>query len=160
MDKDSVMYLLMDMRVNGVLDRILEKDEEYQGIAKKSGEYLDRLEEMDLPHEARSLIDKHSCEQNALGARYGALAYLLGFLKGTAGSCQGQAAPRTGSSPYHCHDLIKDRRILILQFKNHYAHDAVTSFLVFLQILLILKISYSAPSFQPMASFRPRTKSA
>lgn len=79
MDKDSVMYLLMDMRVNGVLDRILEKDEEYQGIAKKSGEYLDRLEEMDLPREARSLIDRHSCEQNALGARYGALAYLLGF---------------------------------------------------------------------------------
>ncbi|MCB6993262.1 hypothetical protein LI177_07200 [bacterium 210820-DFI.6.37] len=79
MDKDSVMYLLMDMRVNGILDRILEKDEEYQEIARKSGEYLDRLEAMELPQEARSLIDKHSCEQNALGARYGALAYLLGF---------------------------------------------------------------------------------
>ena len=26
MDKDSVLYQLMDMRVNGVLDRILEKD--------------------------------------------------------------------------------------------------------------------------------------
>ena len=25
MDKDSVLYLLMDMRVNGILDRILEK---------------------------------------------------------------------------------------------------------------------------------------
>ncbi|MEY8335327.1 hypothetical protein AALB53_19835 [Lachnospiraceae bacterium 47-T17] len=30
MDKDSVLYQLMDMRVNGVLDRILEKDEEYR----------------------------------------------------------------------------------------------------------------------------------
>lgn len=79
MDKDSVLYLLMDMRVNGILDRILERDEEYQETARKSGEYLDRLEEMDLPKEARSLIDLHSCEQNALGARYGALAYLLGF---------------------------------------------------------------------------------
>ena len=79
MDKDCVLYLLMDMRVNGVLDRILEKDEEYREIARKSGEYLDRLEAMDLPQEARSLIDLHSCEQNALGARYGALAYLLGF---------------------------------------------------------------------------------
>lgn len=79
MDKDSVLYLLMDMRVNGILDRILEKDEEYQGIARKSGEYLDRLETMELPQEARLLIDLHSCEQNALGARYGALAYLLGF---------------------------------------------------------------------------------
>ena len=79
MDKDSVLYLLMDMRVNGILDRILEKDEEYREIARKSGEYLDRLENMELPKEARSLIDLHSCEQNALGARYGALAYLLGF---------------------------------------------------------------------------------
>lgn len=79
MDNDSVLYLLMDMRVNGILDRILEKDDEYQGIVRKSSEYLDRLEVMDLPQEARSLIDLHSCEQNALGARYGALAYLLGF---------------------------------------------------------------------------------
>ena len=79
MDKDSVLYLLMDMRVNGILDRILERDEKYQEIAKKSGEYLDRLEAMNLPKEAHSLIDQHSCEQNALGARYGALAYLLGF---------------------------------------------------------------------------------
>ncbi len=50
MDKDSVLYLLMDMRVNGVLDRILEKDEEYQEIARKSWGYLDRLEAMDLPN--------------------------------------------------------------------------------------------------------------
>lgn len=76
---DSVLYLLMDMRVNGILDRILEKDDEYQELVRKSSEYLDRLEDMDLPQEARSLIDLHSCEQNALGARYGALAYLLGF---------------------------------------------------------------------------------
>lgn len=29
MDNDSVLYILMDMRVNGVLDRILERDTEY-----------------------------------------------------------------------------------------------------------------------------------
>ena len=39
MDKDSVLYLLMDMRVNGVLDRILERDAEYQEIIQKSGKY-------------------------------------------------------------------------------------------------------------------------
>lgn len=38
MDKDSVLYQLMDMRVNGILDRVLEKDEEYHKIAKKSGD--------------------------------------------------------------------------------------------------------------------------
>lgn len=79
MDKDSVLYLLMDMRVNGILDRILERDEEYQGIARKSGEYLDRLDAMHLPPEVMDLIDHYVSKQNALGARYGALAYLLGF---------------------------------------------------------------------------------
>lgn len=63
----------MDMRVNGVPNRILEKDEKYQEIARKSGGYLDRLEAMNLPKEAWELIGLHSCEQNALGARYGAL---------------------------------------------------------------------------------------
>ena len=61
MDKDCVLYLLMDMRVNCVLDRILEKDDEYQEIVRKSWEYLDRLEAMYLLQEARSLIDLHSC---------------------------------------------------------------------------------------------------
>ena len=53
MDKDSALYLLMDMRVNGILDRILERDEEYQEIVRKTSEYLDRLEAMELPQEAR-----------------------------------------------------------------------------------------------------------
>lgn len=69
MDNASALCLLMDMRVNGILDRILERDEEYQEIARKSGKYLDRLETMELPQEARSLIDLHSCEQNAKQAR-------------------------------------------------------------------------------------------
>lgn len=79
MDKDSVLYLLMDMRVNGVLDRILEKDEEYQEIIRKSSEYLEKLDAMHLPPEVMDLIDHYVSEQNALDARYGTLAYLLGF---------------------------------------------------------------------------------
>ena len=79
MDKDSVLYLLMDMRVNGVLDRILERDAEYQEIIQKSGEYSEKLDAMHLPPEVMDLVDHYVSEQNALGARYGALAYLLGF---------------------------------------------------------------------------------
>ena len=40
MDKDSVLYLLMDMRVNGILDRILKRGEEYleiRGIFRQAG---------------------------------------------------------------------------------------------------------------------------
>ena len=79
MDNDSVLYILMDMRVNGVLDRILERDTEYQEIIQKSGEYSEKLDAMHLPPEVMDLIDHYVSEQNALGARYGALAYLLGF---------------------------------------------------------------------------------
>ncbi len=79
MDNDSVLYILMDMRVNGVLDRILERDTEYQEIIQKSSEYSEKLDAMHLPPEVMDLIDHYVSEQNALGARYGALAYLLGF---------------------------------------------------------------------------------
>lgn len=79
MDNDSVLYILMDMRVNGILVRILERDAEYQEIIQKSGEYSEKLDAMHLPAEVMDLIDHYVSEQNALGARYGALAYLLGF---------------------------------------------------------------------------------
>ena len=79
MDKDSVMYQLMDLRVNGVLNSILAVDEDYQEISRKSDVYSSQLDAMELPKDVRTLIDRYISEQNALGARYGALAYLLGF---------------------------------------------------------------------------------
>lgn len=79
MDTKSALYQLMDIRVNGVLDEIVRNDEEYQRISKQSDEYLKKLDMMDFSEEARLLIDRHASEQNALGARYGALAYLLGL---------------------------------------------------------------------------------
>ena len=79
MDKDSVMYQLMDLRVNTILNSIQAADEEYQEIKRMSDVYSGQLDAMDLPRETRLLIDKYVSEQNALGARYGALAYLLGF---------------------------------------------------------------------------------
>lgn len=36
MDNDSVLYILMNMRVNGVLNRIPERDTEYQEIIQKN----------------------------------------------------------------------------------------------------------------------------
>lgn len=79
MDMNSVLYQLMDMRTNGILNKIVEEDEAYEEIKRKSDIFSKRLNEMDLPEEVRSLIDHYVSEQNALGARYGALAYLLGF---------------------------------------------------------------------------------
>lgn len=79
MDMNSVMYQLMDMRTNGILNNIIEADADYQESSRRSDEYSDKLKELDLPDEVRSLIDRYVSEENALGARYGALAYLLGF---------------------------------------------------------------------------------
>lgn len=79
MDKGSALYQLMDIRINDALDKIIQADEEYQQIILKSREYLDKLEALHLPHETWLLIDRYISEQNALGSRYGVLAYLLGF---------------------------------------------------------------------------------
>ena len=79
MDKDSVMYQLMDLRVNTIMNSIVGTDEDYQEILRKSDVYSGQLDAMELPEETRMLIDQYVSEQNALGARYGALAYLLGF---------------------------------------------------------------------------------
>ena len=79
MDKESVLYQLMDLRVNTIMNSIVGADEDYQDILRRSDEYSGRLETMGLPKETMQLIDRYVSEQNALGARYGALAYLLGF---------------------------------------------------------------------------------
>ncbi|NBH99903.1 hypothetical protein D7Y41_35810 [Anaerotruncus sp. 1XD22-93] len=79
MGKDSALYQLMGIRMNSVMNGITNSDGEYPAIIRKSDEYSDRLDEMDLSKEVRLLIDRYVSEQNALGSRYGMLAYLLGF---------------------------------------------------------------------------------
>ena len=79
MEKESALYQLMGVRMNGVMNGITNSDGQYQEIIRKSDEYSGRLEELDLPEEVRLLIDRYVSEQNALGSRYGMLAYLLGF---------------------------------------------------------------------------------
>ena len=79
METESALYQLMGVRMNGVMNGITNSDGQYQEIIRRSDEYSDRLEEMELPEEVRLLIDRYVSEQNALGSRYGMLAYLLGF---------------------------------------------------------------------------------
>ena len=62
-------------RLNG----IVSSDGEYQAILRKSDIYSGELDRMDLSKEIRLLIDRYVSEQNALGSRFGMLAYLLGF---------------------------------------------------------------------------------
>lgn len=79
MDKQSTLYQLMGMRMNGVMNGITEQDEDYQALLRAVDEYSGRLESMHLPAEAMKLIDRYVSEYNAIGSRYGMLAYMLGF---------------------------------------------------------------------------------
>ena len=79
METESALYQLMGIRMNDIMNGITSGDGEYQKIIQKSDEYSGRLKELDLPEEVQLLIDRYVSEQNALGSRYGMLAYLLGF---------------------------------------------------------------------------------
>ena len=79
MDKDSVLAQLTDLRLDGVQDQIACVDEEYLSLSRESKCYLEKLERLELSDEARKLMDRHASAQNAMGGRYGELAYRLGF---------------------------------------------------------------------------------
>ena len=79
MGKDSALYQLMDVRMHSVMNGIVSSDGEYQAILRRSDIYSGELDRMDLSKEIRLLIDRYVSEQNALGSRFGMIAYLLGF---------------------------------------------------------------------------------
>lgn len=79
MEKESALHQLMTIRMNGIMNGITNSDGEYQEIIQKSDKYSGKLDKLNLPKEVRLLIDRYVSEQNALGSRYGMLAYLLGF---------------------------------------------------------------------------------
>lgn len=77
--KKTILNQLMELRMDNVMSEITNNDVEYQEIIRKSNMYSDKLDALHLPKETRLLIDRYVSEQNALGARYGMLAYQLGF---------------------------------------------------------------------------------
>lgn len=77
--KKTILDQLMGLRMNSVMNEITNSDMEYQEIIRRSDIYSDKLEALQLPKETQLLIDRYVSEQNALGSRYGMLAYQLGF---------------------------------------------------------------------------------
>lgn len=64
MDSNSVLYQLMDIRMNSITNEITNRDKEYQEISRSSDEYSGRLDALHLPKEVRLLIDRYISEQN------------------------------------------------------------------------------------------------
>ncbi len=79
MDKQSALHQLMGLRMNGVMNGITQQDEDYQALLQAVDGYSGELEALQLPGKAMKLIDRYVSGYNAIGSRYGMLAYLLGF---------------------------------------------------------------------------------
>lgn len=60
MEKDSTLYQLMGIPMNGIVNG----NGEYQGILRRSDEYSVKLDWMELPKEIQLLIDGYVSEQN------------------------------------------------------------------------------------------------
>ena len=52
MGMEPTLYQLMGIRMNSVMNGITNSDWEYQAIIRKSDEYSDKLDKMDLSKEA------------------------------------------------------------------------------------------------------------
>lgn len=59
MGKDSALYQLMGVRMNGVMNGIVSDDGEYQQISRKSDEYSGSLTKMPV-HGSKSVFPYHS----------------------------------------------------------------------------------------------------
>lgn len=79
MDRDSVLYQLMEVRMDARMGQIAEGDSVYQATVKEAGKYSKKLDALKLPRETTQLIDRYVNAQTEQGSRYGDLAYILGF---------------------------------------------------------------------------------
>ncbi len=65
MEKDSALYQLTGVRMNGVMNDIVNNDGEYQAIIRRSDEYSGKPAKIGLSVDTRLLIDRCVSEQNA-----------------------------------------------------------------------------------------------
>lgn len=79
MDKNSLLYQLMAIRMNSILNDVAEQDEDYQAALSAVDPYIDQLKALQLPKETRHLIDDCVSGYNAIGSCLGRLAYIQRF---------------------------------------------------------------------------------
>lgn len=65
MDENTVLYQLMDIRINEALGKITANDDEYQATVKESDSYAGKLDALELSEETRHLIDQYISANNA-----------------------------------------------------------------------------------------------
>ena len=79
MINNTVLFQIMDLRINDALEKIIANDDDYQETQKQADIYANQIDALNLDGETRLLIDRHVSALNANSCRYGELAYVLGF---------------------------------------------------------------------------------
>lgn len=79
MANNTVLFQIMDLRINDALEKVLANDDDYQKTQKQADIYSNQMDALNLANETRLLIDRYASALNANSCRYGELAYVLGF---------------------------------------------------------------------------------
>ena len=82
MDKNGLLEIIALHRTGDALDEVIAKDKDYQEALEEQQEVFDRLEELGLTKEQKSIIDQAITVNNHFGAVYGAAAYRFGMEDG------------------------------------------------------------------------------
>ncbi len=69
MEKNSVLYQLMYVRMNSIMNKIVMADEEYREITRKADIALEKIEALHLPPETMQLIDRYVSEPLLYGGK-------------------------------------------------------------------------------------------
>lgn len=82
MEKKGLLEIIAQHRTVSDLDDILKGDQDYQAALEQQQEAFDRLDELALTKEQKSVIDQMITANNHCGAVYGAAAYRFGMEDG------------------------------------------------------------------------------
>lgn len=82
MEKNGLLEIIAAHRTGDTLDEIMVQDKDYQDALVQQQAAFDRLDELELTKEQRSVIDQAITANNHFGAVYGAAAYRFGLEDG------------------------------------------------------------------------------
>lgn len=82
MRKNGLLEIIAAHRTGDSMDEIMAKDKDYQDALMQQQAAFDRLDELELTREQKSVIDQAITANNHFGATYGAVAYRFGMEDG------------------------------------------------------------------------------
>lgn len=82
MEKSGLLEIIAQHRTGYDLDEVIRKDKDYQKALEQQQVAFDKLDELGLTKEQKSVIDQAITANNDFGAVYGAVAYRFGMEDG------------------------------------------------------------------------------